>query len=387
MTVVQIPASALRLNSPVPFALRDAAGRLLVPRGGSVDSPDQLAQMVAQGVYVDQAESEQFRRRMTDRAASPAELPAELVPAPRRKRSDPIGDFNGLMLRTSALLHQANEAGFMARVQRIDDELLDWLDGDPDSLLAVLIHTCTGEHPQYSVSHALLVAAVCELAARFLVDWPAERRTSLRRAALTMNISVTELQNQLVLQDAPLSTKQREIIDAHPMRSAAIMRSFGVGDELWLRAVEHHHMAPAGPLEQLPVHQQLARLIQRTDIFVARLSPRRSRQALSASAAAKATYLDENKQADEAGSVIVRALGIYPPGSYVRLESGEIAMVLRRGRRANEPRVASIVNRSGTPMGVPAVRDTRVHGYEVVAGVAPHEVKVRVNLESLLRLG
>ena len=52
----------------------------------------------------------------------------------------------------------------------------------------------------------------------------------------------------------------------------------------------------------------------------------------------------------------MRALGIQPPGSFVRLANGETGVVLRRGARANEPRVASLVNRDGAPMGVPAVR-------------------------------
>ena len=116
------------------------------------------------------------------------------------------------------------------------------------------------------------------------------------------------------------------------------------------------------------------------------MSPRKLRQALPATAAAKAAYLDENKQADEAGAAIIKALGIYPPGSYVRLASSEVAVVLRRGRRANEPRVASIVSRTGTPLGEPAVRDTRIKGHEITGGVAPHEVMVRINLERLIQL-
>ncbi|HEV7914080.1 MAG TPA: hypothetical protein VGP22_09950, partial [Albitalea sp.] len=126
--------------------------------------------------------------------------------------------------------------------------------------------------------------------------------------------------------------------------------------------------------------------IQRADIFAARLSPRRMRQAMAATAAAKAAYLDENQQAGAAGAAIIKAVGIYPPGSHVRLASSEVAVVLRRGRRANEPVVASVIGKSGTPLGEPAVRDTRMKPHAISAGVAPHEVKVRLNLARLMTL-
>ncbi|HEX3139771.1 MAG TPA: phosphohydrolase, partial [Rhizobacter sp.] len=112
----------------------------------------------------------------------------------------------------------------------------------------------------------------------------------------------------------------------------------------------------------------------------------RARPALAASAAVKAAYLDEHQQADEAGKAIIQTTGIYPPGSYVRLGSGELAVVLRRGPHAKAPKVASIISKSGGVLGEPVLRDTRVNPHDVVGGVAPHEVKVRLNMEKLLRL-
>jgi hypothetical protein len=116
------------------------------------------------------------------------------------------------------------------------------------------------------------------------------------------------------------------------------------------------------------------------------MSPRRQRAALSGTDAARAAYLDERRQADEAGTAIVKATGIYPPGSFVRLASGEVAVVLRRGRRANQPWVASVLGRSGLPLGEPALRDSQLARHAVVAGVAPQDMRLRLNLPRLLRL-
>jgi HD-GYP domain-containing protein (c-di-GMP phosphodiesterase class II) len=400
MAVIQLSPTVLRVGHPIPVALRDAAGHLLVPRGTMLTSELQRQQLIARGVYVDANDSEQFRKALAGKLDSMLRSNALLgqmakavpdaidcaTPAVARKRvSNPVAAWNGVMLHASALLHEPPQGDFATRVHKLDREVLELLDADPDAGLLTLIHGTTSELHQYSVTHALLVTAVCELAARHLA-WPADWRPSMRRAALTMNIAMTTLQDQLAMQDTPVTPRQRAVIDAHASRAATQMRELGIDDELWLQAVEHHHASPPGPLDQLPPMLQLARLIQRADIFAARLSPRKMRQAMPATAAAKAAYLDEHQKADEAGAAIIKGVGIYPPGSYVRLASNEVAVVLRRGPRANEPKVASIVSKSGTPLGEPAVRDIRLKAHEITGGVAPHDVKLRLNLERLLQL-
>jgi hypothetical protein len=264
-------------------------------------------------------------------------------------------------------------------------EALDLLAADTDLALLTLIRATMHELHGYSATHAVLVMVVCELAARQL-PWPADWRPALRRAALSMNVSMTALQDQLARQESPVTPNQREAIGGHALRSAQQMRELGVCDELWLQTVEHHHGSVPGPLAELQASLQLARLIQRSDICAARLAKRRLREPMAATAAAKAAYLDENLQADEAGSAIIKAVGIYPPGSFVRLASNEIGVVLRRGRRANEPMVACVVGRSGAPLGEPVIRNTRQSPHQVTAGVSPSEVKLRINLARLLAL-
>jgi HD-GYP domain-containing protein (c-di-GMP phosphodiesterase class II) len=401
MPVIPLHPTALRLGHPIPVALRDASGHLLMPRGTMLADESQRQQLIARGIciYVDANDSEQFRKAMAGKLDSMVRSNALLgqiakaVPdaadcgpaAPGKRLTDPIAAWNDLLVRASALLHDPRQADFRQRVERLDREALDLLDADTDAALLILIHGTTHELHQYSVTHALLVTAVTELAARHL-PWPSDWRPSLRRAALTMNIAMTGLQDQLALQDSPVTPRQREAIDRHAMQAASLMRELGVDDELWLQAVEHHHASPAGALTELPALLQLARLIQRADIFAARLSPRKMRQAMAATAAARAAYLDENQQADGAGAAIIKAVGICPPGSHVRLANTEVAVVLRRGRRANEPLVASVIGRSGTPLGEPAVRDTRMKPHEITGGVAPHEVKLRLNLQRLMQL-
>lgn len=398
MAMIPIHPNVLRVGHPLPVSLRDASGHLLLPRGALLADEAQREQLLARGVYVDVADSVQFRKALAGKVDSMVRsnallgqiaqaLPdaADCAPGRPQRLADPASAWHDLVMRTRALLHDPAADEFAARTARLDRETMDLLAADTDASLLTLVHATTQELRGYSATHALLVMVVCELAARHLA-WPPDWRPALRRAALTMNLAMSSLQDQLALQDSPVTPRQREQIDGHPLSGAERMRAMGVTDELWLQAVEHHHASVPGPLADLQASLQLARLIQRADIFAARLAPRRMRQAMAATAAAKAAYLDENQQADAAGSAIIKAVGIYPPGSFVRLASQEVAVVLRRGRRANEPLVASVLSRSGTPLGEPVLRDTRMKPHEVTAGVAPHDVKLRLHLQRLLQV-
>ena len=88
----------------------------------------------------------------------------------------------------------------------------------------------------------------------------------------------------------------------------------------------------------------------------------------------------------EAGAALVKALGIYPPGAWVRLASGETGVVIRRGASAATPRVAVLLNRDGMATGEPIPRDTAQAAWKIVSPVAHKEVRVRLPLEKLLAL-
>ncbi len=100
----------------------------------------------------------------------------------------------------------------------------------------------------------------------------------------------------------------------------------------------------------------------------------------------QACYFDEERKIDEAGAALIKAVGIYSPGSFVKLASNEIAIVIRRGANTTTPRVAILVNRSGMPTGELIVRDTGLRDYRITASVPHRDVKVKITLDRLLAL-
>jgi hypothetical protein len=58
MPVVPVSAESIRINQPVPFALRDASGLVLVARGGVVASEEARQQLSERGLYIDTADAD-----------------------------------------------------------------------------------------------------------------------------------------------------------------------------------------------------------------------------------------------------------------------------------------------------------------------------------------
>jgi HD-GYP domain-containing protein (c-di-GMP phosphodiesterase class II) len=238
----------------------------------------------------------------------------------------------------------------------------------------------------YSATHSMIVSIVCVIAARDVLNWPAEAVITLFNAALTMNLGMTALQDRLAQQKTPPDTFQSAEIDGHAKKSAEILASLGIEDTVWLEAVRNHHVQIPGPLAARDPADRIARMIQRADRFAAQLAPRVSRTPALNSLAMKGCYFDENNDVDEAGAALIKAVGVYQPGSYVKLVTGEIAVVVRRGNATSCPKVAVVVNRSGIPVAEPYIRDTSSKAFAVAASVSRREVKINLNMERMLQM-
>jgi hypothetical protein len=85
--------------------------------------------------------------------------------------------------------------------------------------------------------------------------------------------------------------------------------------------------------------------------------------------------------------MLIKIVGIYPPGTYVRLACGEIAVVVRRGASAHTPRVCSLMSTAGMPLGEPVPRDTTLPKFAIDAIVCKGRVMVLVDPGRLFGAG
>jgi HD-GYP domain-containing protein (c-di-GMP phosphodiesterase class II) len=399
MNLIPVSIDSIHVGRPLPFHLVDKDGVLLARKAFVVRSKGDLIDIADRGggLFIDGVDADALQRAYLDQlqtllredkslgVIAGSKLSAEA--ATRRTATDTGRiDWFDLQEQANFMLRDKTPASFRDRLDHIHEVLTEQLRRNPDGTLFALIHLSSTETQRYSATHAMLVSVMCALASREVLKWPEPVETLLRKAALTMNIGMTDLQDKLARQPLPPTTEQRGVIDAHAATSTALLAQLGVTDNTWLEAVREHHTQTPGPLRGKTPAQRLARLMQRADMFAARLAPRASRAPISPAAAMQACYFDENKEVDEAGAALIKAVGIYQPGSFVKLATEEIAVVIRRGTNTNTPRVAVLINRSGMPTVEPTIRDTTLKDYRITASVAHRDVRVQINLEKLLPL-
>ena len=399
MKVVPLPSEGLRVGRPLAFSVRDGSGTILLARGSAIQTDRQLQLLRARALFIDMSEMESVQRayngqldqmlrqdvalgRIADARPDYESLP---LPGATARLERPL-DWPNLQMRLRLLLVDPHGAGWVARLRALRDDVLVLVERNPDRALLRLMYDASNEFQDYSANHSLFVCVLSSMACTQLPGWHAGWADALTLAALTMNITFTQTQDELARQAGPPSEGQRAMLRDHPERAAQLLAEIGVDDAAWLHALRHHHNAPAGPLAGRPPGELIARLIRRTDRYAARLSPRKSRPASSATAAAQGALLDEGGHTDEAGQALIRTLGLYPPGVWVKLQCGEVAMVLRRTAIAKAPIVASLVGRSAMPLAVPALRNTRLADFAVTGALAPAQVRVRPNLDALEKM-
>ncbi|HZN26285.1 MAG TPA: HD domain-containing phosphohydrolase [Burkholderiales bacterium] len=355
----RIVSEELEIGSVLAWDAFDERGRLLLRKGYVVDRNSQIEALIERGLFVQQ-----------DPTAAPTK-PVAPKPEPTalscvlevRHRLEVLSAPNGP--RDNFPQQLLGLRRLIAEACRLNEDV---------ALATALLE----RQGRYSIRHAVDVAVACHSVGPALgIDEP--ELSSTIAAALTMNMSILHMQDDLQGQQNPLSDTQREVIRRHPETSAALLRDRGVTDKLWLDAVLYHHEAidgtgyPRGKRgQEIPLAAQLVSL---ADVYCARISNREYRRGLRPNAALRALFLDQGKKVAE-GLInrFIKAIGVFPPGTPVRLENGEIAVVTQRGENAGKPQVCSIMGPRGMPFAVPIKRDTGRATYGVREVVEWNEV-------------
>jgi HD-GYP domain-containing protein (c-di-GMP phosphodiesterase class II) len=277
---------------------------------------------------------------------------------------------------------------FELRVGQYDRWMQALLQQDTDVGLYLLFQLASNSSAGYSASHALVCAVLCHLIA-VETGMQAHERDCLVRAALTMNIGMTALQDQLATQLEKPAPAQRRAIESHAAQGREILAAIGIKDTLWLDIVSLHHDESADRQEfsRLPVVSRLARILRMVDRYAAMISPRKSREGRSATESARSIISSAPKEKDEVGRALVRAVGLCPPGTFVRLNSGEVAVVMRRSSKPNHPHVAIVVDPEGELMPQPRLHRTANNTPSIQSALTASVVRARLNHHRILQLG
>lgn len=373
MKMLRLPRAKVQLGTPLPWSVRDAQGQLLLSKGHVVESEHQLEQLLERGAFVDAEEV-----RAAAGVAEPERPKATLVAPP---------NLFDLWDQTTDALHKlltnvVQEPDFAGRMEQFAQRIVELVDLNPDIALYRCVRQEHAKNFYYGYTHSVHTAALCILMARHLT-WPAHRMMSLVKAALSMNMTILDLQGQMAGQDVPMKDKQREVIHEHPVQAVALLEQAGIVDADWLAAVRQHHERPDGSGYPLGCEDvcEMAVALRVADVLMAKISPRSLRAALPPQEAVRQLYRED--KGGPLSTAIIKEFGIYPPGDFVKLASGELGIVVQRTDNARAPIVASITDTAGHAVARTLRHNTGDTGFAIVSTVADKTMLVRLPPERL----
>lgn len=368
MDLAKIPAYLVVVNEPLPFDVFDSNKKLLLSRGHVVGSDQQRESLLERGLF---AEVDAIKKATANQKAS------------QTKVADAFTLWDGAFNRLNALLRTGQDDPlFSAKLSEIATiiQMLASKQGD-----ATICAMMLADMQKYAVMHCLQCALVCALVSNRL-EWAEPECHAVVCAALTMNVSMLELQTQLLKQNGPLAHDQATLVQEHPVASRVWLEQAGVTNELWLRTVELHHETESGTGYPRKLHltEPLPLLLGVVDTFCAKISPRQYRKPMLVNSAAKSLL---QSMTGGAGSSMVasilKEMGFYPPGTLLKLASGETALALKRGGQPGAPVVAALCNTLGIAYATPLQRDTSKALYAVKSVVSLDSSLVRFDVRRL----
>lgn len=355
MAIRVLKEKDLAILEPVEWNIYDGKGRLLIKKGMKLRSNRQIEKLISLNSFrrtIDGEEGEADKIEIIESTINSALSPFERIE----------GVLNYLEHLFNRIVYEpANPKNKLPeKLFELSQSIIDLCEYDIDATIGT-IHL--GQKRDYAIKHPLHCAILCYVLAveKGIND---RRLNTIICAALTSNLGMFELQSgELMKQKGPLTEEQRDEVNKHTMRSAVLLKRIGVLDKLWLEIVLQHHekIDGTGYPRTLKGKRFIieARILGLVDRYNAMVAPREYREGMTPTSALKLLFKDRGPEVDaDLGSLLIKEMGIYPPGAAVELANKEIAIVTRRGDDRMSPTVKSIYSDGGNLYPAPVAHES-----------------------------
>lgn len=327
-------------------------------------SEKQLETLVERGLFAD---VEQYRK---SRISNDVIIDADKKP--QHHVLSMMGNAHSIIQNiTLGIIAHAPLANTPDEVMKVVGILNEAITTNPDIALACILFKQTAEG--YSNRH-LMDAAILSIIVARAMQIPTAEAESIAAAALTMNIGMLRLQEDLQNRAEPPTDEERVLIRKHPELSVTLLKEAGVTDPLWLvHVLSHHENVDGGGYPAGMAGDSIsddAKIIAVADRYTAMIAPRKYRKAIHPTQALRSLLLDGGKTSDaKITAFFIKELGIYPPGCCVKLASGETAVVMFKGITPTTPAVQAIKNQLGDALPYPLNRNPATERFTIKEGI------------------
>lgn len=214
----------------------------------------------------------------------------------------------------------------------------------------------------YTYRHAVDAAVLAVAFARHM-GLSREDIHDIGIGALLFDIGKMALPREVLLKPGPLTEQERSLVQKHVNYGVKMLKNVpGISKRVLIMTATHHERYDGKGYPrrltntEIPVFGRMAAIV---DYFDAVTSDRAYAKAISAHEAIRELYKLRNKAfQDELVEQFIQMLGVYPSGTLVELNTGEVGVVISQNRvRRLRPRVMLILDTQKQPFGMAPVVD------------------------------
>lgn len=274
--------------------------------------------------------------------------------------------------------------GATVRARTASPEPFPW--GTLDRLLGDVVAHLAASDALFWVAHGAAVppgveylavhhARVAVLALRLgqALGYQGRRLSELGMAAALFDVGLWQLPEAVVRQADPLSAAEQDLFRSHPRLGAALVRRWAPPSEVIPEAILQHHEREQGQgyprgLRGPAIHPD-AKILGLADAYAGLTGPPPPRAGKPPHLAVREVVRVRQRAFDP---VLVKALvaevSMFPPGTLVRLSTGEVGRVIGLNRHHPlRPRVELLVKPSGVTRTIDLVEMPFVYIVEAIA--------------------
>lgn len=270
------------------------------------------------------------------------------------------------------------------KVLHLVKDILMLVEDETDATLACVL--LPHDYP-YTLSHPIQCAIICAVMSSHL-SLPKHEKEMLIAAALVCNISIRDLQEELLDTKEELTEEQKDEVRHHPLSSSRMLIDAGFGDGVMHSIIMgHHERCDGSGYPRGTFYHEIAKgalILAIADSYCAMVTDRHYVAITSVKDALSQLLLDKGElYGSKYEMLLIKEMSIFPPGCFVRLTNGEIAIVIKRGKQnPMQPMVKSLFGPDKQRYANPLVRDCSINAYEI-AGILGKVPDIPLNTSKL----
>lgn len=198
------------------------------------------------------------------------------------------------------------------------------------------------DYDSYTIGHSVRVASIAVFMG-MKMRWKEEDILALGTAGILHDIGKSKIPTEILYKTERLSQEEYDIIQAHPRVGAELLLAQRNVSPLDVAAAWGHHIRHDGKgYPQKPhwaVRSPIIALLQICDVFEAMTAIRPYKPAISPHSAFALMTSDKGGFQPGLLGTFISIVGIYPPGTFVKLSDGRVGMVTGVGQLIDRPKV------------------------------------------------